>query len=108
MFFLCHAMHFSLWATLGPRYRAITLLEEGVKRDASQSFRTLDLSRCENQSGPWSRSGVGPGSGRRAYPLSTIHVSLQGLASQGSRRLLSSPSKRCTPAYALFFPTSQS
>jgi hypothetical protein len=31
MFFLCHAMHFSLWATLGPRYRAITLLEEGCQ-----------------------------------------------------------------------------
>ncbi len=52
MLFLCRAMHFSLWATLGPRYRAIALLEEGVKRGASQSFRTLDLSRCENQSGP--------------------------------------------------------
>jgi len=52
MLFLCRAMHFSLWTTLGPRYRAIALLEEGVKRGASQSFRKLDLSRCENQSGP--------------------------------------------------------
>jgi hypothetical protein len=53
MLFLCRAMHFSLWATLGPRYRAITpTLEEGVKRGASQCFRTLDLSRCGNQSGP--------------------------------------------------------
>jgi hypothetical protein len=70
MLFLCRAMHFSLWATLGPRYRAIALLEEGVKRGASQSFRTLDLSKCEISRGR--DRGLGLGLAVAAAPIPSV------------------------------------
>jgi hypothetical protein len=71
MLFLCRAMHFSLWATLGPRYGAIALtwrkVSSGAHRKASGRWicRDVEISRGRDR-------GLGLGLAVAAAPIPSV------------------------------------